>query len=232
MAPSFRATRDHVMSFIDGLRSDGQVSWDLRFDFVSHSASDRQDGVVFRARSVRESALIDSMYPSQGSASNASLFTGEVSEFRAALDSLDARGDEANLIALDMCLDFPWRASDVCHRVVIMLTDEPLETGLIVSEQREMIPRLIEKIHCLGVLLFVIGPDSKGYHQLSLANRSSYDIVPEGGGLSSVDFRSIMSQIGRSVSVSRVQRATVPTQRALFGQDGWNTTEVRDFGGR
>ncbi len=231
MAPSFRSTRDHIMSFVDGLRSDGQSTWDLRFDFVAHSASDLRDGIVFRARSIREQALYASMYPPGTAAPRASLFTADVGEFRAALDSLEARGDEANLIALDACLDFPWRTTDACHRVVIMLTDEPLETGLVIQQQRDAIPALIDKIHQLGALLFIVGPESAGYHQLAAANRSSYDVVGGGDGLSSVDFRAIMNQIGRSVSVSRVNRAAVPAKRALFGQDRWGLTDTQEFGG-
>jgi hypothetical protein len=231
MSPTFGAIRDHIMSFLGGLKSDGQAAWDLRVDFVAHSASDLSTGIVLRARSMREEALYSTMYPSQGVPDMGSLFTSDIEEFRSSLGRLKSGGDETNLIALDACLDFPWRTTSDCHRVLIMLTDEPLETGLLIPEQRAAVPALIEKIHQLGVLLFIIGPESAGYDALAAANRSTYDVVAEGNGLTSVDFGKVLNQIGRSVSASRTNAAIGTVKRALFGQDRWGTTSNQEYRG-
>ena len=110
------------------------------------------------------------------------------------------------------------------------MTDEQLETGLLIKEQLEKIPDLITKIHSLGILLFMIGPGSAGYEELSAANRSTYDVVPKGNGLARVDFKRVLNQIGKSVSASRAQVIRGSVNKALFGQNTWvssSRTEMR-----
>ena len=232
MEPCFDAVRQHLVSFVEGLKSDGQFEWDLRFDFVSHSTSSFKSGseIIFRAKSIYEENLFDALYKNKSQENNAKLFTSSISDFVDKLNKLRAGGDETNLIALDTCLDFPLRPGSDCHRVIILLTDEPLETGLEIQEQLEKIPDLITKIHSLGVLLFMIGPDSAGYEELSAANRSTYDVVPKGNGLATVDFKRVLNQIGKSVSASRAQVIRGSVNKALFGQNTWvssSRTEMR-----
>jgi hypothetical protein len=228
MSPAFDAVRQHVLAFVEGLKSDGQVAWDLRFDFVSHATSRSGGGVVHRHSSLHERSLHAALY---GSNAGGRFFTADVEEFRKGLSGLVAQGDEANLIALDFCLDFPWRRNADCHRIVILLTDETLETGLELDLQRRKIPELIAKIHALGVRLFLIGPDSTGYDLLSAANGSEYDVVPEGHGLARADFAKVLKQIGRSVSASRTQAIRSEVDRGLFGQLSWKATDIRTLGG-
>lgn len=230
MEPCFDAVRQHIVSFVEGLKSDGQVEWDLRFDFVSHSTSSLESEIVLRAQSIYEKNLFDALYKNNTQGNDAKLFTSSITDFVDKINKLGAGGDETNLIALDTCLDFPWRAGSDCHRVIILLTDEPLETGLLIKEQLEKIPELITKIHSLGVLLFMIGPDSAGYEELSAANRSTYDVVPKGNGLATVDFKRVLNQIGKSVSASRAQVIRGSVNKALFGQNTWvssSRTEMR-----
>lgn len=232
MAPAFDALRRHLSTFVEGLRSGNQGSVDLRVDFVSHTTSKLGSEVVVRARSTHEPMLVDALYATGGQQSRASrLFTADLDEFRSAIGELVPAGDETNLVALDMSLDFPWRSAESCHRVVVMLTDEPLETGLLVEEQRSRIGELIDKIHATGVLLFVVGPQSPAYDALSAANRSTYDVVPDGNGLASVDFRKVLHQIGRSVSASRAVTAQRAAKRALFGQDAWQESQLTGHAG-
>jgi len=232
MEPCFDAVRKHIVSFVEGLKSDGQVEWDLRFDFVSHSTSSFKAGseIVYRAQSIYETNLFHALYQNHAQADGAKLFTSSINDFVEKINKLHAGGDETNLIALDTCLDFPWRPGSDCHRVIILLTDETLETGLEIQEQLVKIPDLITKIHSLGVLLFMIGPDSAGYEELSAANRSTYDVVPKGNGLATVDFKRVLNQIGKSVSASRAQVIRGSVNKALFGQNTWvssSRTEMR-----
>ena len=231
MQNAFAQVRAHIARFASGLVAQGQVAWDVRYEFVSHSTSDYSTGMVFRARSVHEGNLFQRLYTADTQGPAPRFFTDKVDEFRQALESLTAGGDETNLIALDMCLDMPWRRAPDCHRVVIMMTDEPLETGLLIREQLDLVPQLIDKVHALGVLLFIIGPASDGYEALGMANRSVYEVVPRSKGLQTVDFAKVLGQIGRSVSVSQLQRADASAPRALFGQDRFVTVPARPHRG-
>jgi von Willebrand factor type A domain len=229
MEPCFDAVRKHVVEFVEGLKSDGQTVWDVRFEFVSHATSRFGQQIVFRLRSMYEGNLQASLYGANGGGGR--FFTTDLAEFRSAMSDLTAKGDETNFIALDFCLDLPWRTAPDCHRIVVVLTDEPLETGLEVAEQRAKVKELIEKVHGLGVKLFLVGPESAAYDELSMANGSEYEIVSKGAGLESADFGRLLRQIGKSVSASRAQAVRAGVRRALFGQDRWTPTQVRTFGG-
>ena len=229
MEPSFDAVRKHVIDFVEGLKADGQTVWDVRFEFVSHATSRFGEQTVFRLRSMHESNLQASLYDPNGRGGR--FFTSDLAEFRSAISGLTARGDETNFIALDFCLDLPWRTGPDCHRIVVVLTDEPLETGLEVTNQRAKVAELIDKVHGLGVKLFIVGPESAAYDELSMANGSEYEVVSKGAGLASANFGCLLRQIGKSVSASRAQAVRVGVRRALFGQDQWEPTQVRTFGG-
>ncbi|MFO0963733.1 MAG: vWA domain-containing protein [Phycisphaerales bacterium] len=229
MKPTFDAVRKHVVDFLEGLKSDGQTAWDVRFDFVSHAASQSGGGTVMRHQSLFEPRLWAALYGANSQSSR--FFTRDLEEFRRGISALAAQGDEANFIALDFCLDLPWRMEADCHRIVVMLTDEPLETGLEVPEQREKTRALIDKIHGLGVKLFIVGPESSGYNELAMANGSEYEVVSRDAGLASSDLGRLLRQIGKSVSASRAQSVRAGVRRAIFGQDRWSPTSASTFGG-
>jgi len=231
MQNTFSQVRAHIASFASGLQASGQTAWDVRYEFVSHSTSDYKDGLHFRARSVFEPNLFERLYQEGLQSSSPKFFTSDVDAFRKSLEALSAGGDETNLVALDLCLDLPWREAPECHRVVILLTDEPLETGLMIREQFDQVDALIQKIHSLGILLFIVGPQSEGYEALSMANRSVYEVVPKTKGLQNVDFAKVLSKIGKSVSASRLQRASIAVPRAIFGQDRFQPTAPRPHQG-
>lgn len=216
MKPCIEAVKTHVVSFVEALASDGQRAWDVRLDFVAYRAG--QDRVWLR--SARSADLVAGLYRDQAS----DLFVGQVEDFRRALALLDAEGDEASLIALDCSLDFPWRPRRTCHRVVILLTDEPLEGGCAVSKQTAAIPALIGKIQSLGVMLFMVAPQSPAFEAISAVDKSEYHVVEAtGDGLTTVDFAEVLSYIGKSVSKSQGAGAGMEASvaRGLFGQQAW-----------
>lgn len=234
MRPCFDAVRRNIGSLIAGLKTDGQTIWDLRFDFVSYSASEGDDGnLVFGMRSLRANGLklVEGLYNQQQSANV--FFTNDVEKFREGLAELKAGGDEASFVALDTALDFPWRDANVAHRVLILLTDEALETGVGVKQQAELIPSLIEKIHRLRIMLHLVGPTSIAFDQLSAADKSEYTVVDDAqNGLANVDFAQTLAAIGKSISASTLQALpdSRAARRALFGQDSWSATSapIRD----
>lgn len=221
MAPCFDALRKHIGKFVEGLKADANTSWDLRLDFLAHAASNSRQGILFRQSSLYHANAVDGLYARSQSGR---FFTANIAEFCNGLSAVETQGDEATLIALDSSLDFPFRPASTCHRVVVLLTDEPLETGLLIPEQREQIAAIIEKIQSLRVMLFMVGPESPGFDKIAAADRSEYDVIgTQNRGLTDVDFAKVLSGIGRSVSVSSVQGqdATIRVRRALFGQDRW-----------
>ena len=223
MSPCFDAVRKNVGAFVSGLTSHGQGTWDLRLGFLSYATGGSGRGCLFEFKSLQKDnmELIEALYRQTG---DDGFFTRDVEEFKKGLAKLSAGGDEASFVALDVALDFPWRRASECHRVIIVLTDEALETGVVVSEQVKLIPDLIAKIHALKVLLFLVGPESDAYNQISAADKSEYKAVTDAHvGLVGVDFGKVLDAIAKSVSVNTLQTAhTVSSaKRGLFGQAGW-----------
>lgn len=233
MQPCFAAVRAHLVAFIDGLQSDSQTNWDLRLDFLAHRAGNTRNGSVFEFESISKQGieLVNVLYSQEDSED--AFFTTDAATFRRRIGELTASGDEASLVALDTCLDFPWRDAGNCHRVVIMLTDEPLETGIDVGIQKNRIPQLIEKLHHLRVKLFLVGPSSYAFDEIAAADRSEYQVVDnEQDGLATLDFSKVLEEIGRSVSVASLQTPTTPKieLRALFKQDKWTASSAKVTG--
>lgn len=225
MKPCIEGVRNHITDFVAGLKSDQQREWDLRLDFVSHYAGETSGGgYAFYSRSLYNPnpALHEALYE-QGTGK---FFTSEVEDFKRGLGEIDVGADEATLMALDSCLDFPWREAGECHRVVVLMTDEAIETGVAVEVQKARIDALIDKIQKLRIMLFLVAPNSEAFDALSAADKSEYEPVTAGGdGLATVDFKEILSYVGKSVSVGvNLQQGSAPTpsvQRGLFGQTGW-----------
>jgi len=223
MSPCLQGVKDHLTDFVKGLQSKGQMTWDLRVDFVAQNVGQgSQGGVLFNHRSVYHEDLHEALYASQPS--GVRLFTTALDDFKANLNRVPCEGDEAMLVALDFALDFPWRPAAQCHRTVILLTDEPCETGAIADEQARQVPALIRKIQDLRVMLFLVAPDSPAYQKLAEADKSEYEVIAERqNGLATVDFGKVLQHIGKSVSAASLQAAGPGTKaaRGLFGQTTW-----------
>lgn len=224
MEPCFDALRRHLGCFVDGLRSGGQMAWDLQLDFLAHRAVEKAGRGVHHFQSLKREGLdlVRGLYPSPDA--QGAFFTRDMDEFKRGLAALKAYGDEASFVALDTCLDFPWRNAGSCHRVVILLTDEALETGVCLAEQKQKIDALIGKLHALRVKLFLVGPDSAAFDAVCAADRSEYLIVDgKQAGLASVQLGKVLEVMGKSVSVSLIQGTSAEraAPRGLFGQAAW-----------
>ena len=221
MQPCVDSVKSHIEDFIDGLSSGNYASWDLHFDFLAHSVVGETAGnFVYRHMSINHEDCQAALY---NVAKPSGFFTSDISVFKKALDNISVSGDEASLIGLDFALDYPWRQSAECHRVVIMLTDEPLEGGVRVNQQMEAMTSIIEKIHQLKVMLFLVAPESPGFDQLSAADRSEWEVIDDtDNGLCNTDFHKVLGCIGKSISKSTVQTSKQnEVQRSLFGQSAW-----------
>ncbi len=193
------------------------------FEFPSNQPRRTQIGATaktggFQARSIHEANLLDGLYRSQGR-----FFTSEIPTFQRALSEVRTGDNESPLVALDCALDFPWRDSAASRRVVILLTDEPMEGGNRLAESRRLLPQLIDKIQAKKVLLYLVTPESEGFETLSTVDRSEWHVVAGEDGLASVDFGKLLQALGKSVSVSRDQgEATGSISRAVFRQNEWD----------
>ena len=172
----------------------------------------------FRAQSIFELDLVTSLYGTR----QGKFFTSDIREFQRALEKVKIGENEAPLVALDCALDFPWRDSSVCRRIIILMTDEPVEGGNYLTESTAMADKLIEKIHALKALLYMVTPESAIFEKLSAADKSEWEVVQGGDGLASVNFSKLLDSIAKSISKSQSSQASGTNAfRALFGQDRW-----------
>lgn len=228
MKPCFNALREHLNDLLNSLQGSGKA-WDIRFDFISQNVAISQSNSsvrVFVHHSVSSNDTLTDLYCSENP--EARFFTPDREKLLNRLDAIECKGDEAMLIALDTALDFPWRDSADCHRVLIFLTDEPCETNIDNGEKYpKLIDNIIDKIHDRVVMLFIVAPESDAYDELSQANRCEYKVIQgTGDGFRNVDFKKIMEFIGKSVSVPSVNESPNDySYRALFGQDKWNSNK-------
>lgn len=217
MEPCLDGVKSHLVDFVAGLGGASGAEWDVRFDFVAHSRSP----TAYRHVSVwnNNATLGETLY----GAGNSRLFTSSPEEFRQGLERVAAHGNEASLVALDFCLDFPWRPASACRRAVILMTDEPFESGVEIELQELQFENLIRKIQQLRVSLYIVAPTSKMFDRLAAVDRSEFMEVDEpGSGLAGVDFGQVLGDVGRSVSRSALQgTGETSVQRGLFGQSTW-----------
>lgn len=225
MRPCLDAVRRHVVDFIRGLESNNQRPMDWRIGFLAHSCD--VGGNVFHMIGLEHENidLLGAIYAGQGTAS---VFTTSLPTFQSRLERVDVMGDEATLVALDTAMDYPWRPRNICHRVVVCLTDEPFEDGAAQDEQLAALPHLQDKIQNLGVMLFLVAPKSDVFTRLSEVDKSEYEMVDVvGDGMRTVDFGKILSYIGKSLSIANLQgTAEAKVPRALFGQNLWGTSNM------
>lgn len=234
MRPCLDGVVAHVGRFVDGLQSAQQAAWDVRLDFVAYSAGIPGDGAdtLLVHRSVRSDDLWTSLY---GQGGGDALFTSDPAEFKNALSRVRPDGDEATLVALDFALDFPWRPAAEGHRVVVLLTDEPVARNAVADLQRSRLVALKEKVSQLGVRLFIVAPDCDVLAELSGVRRAVYEVVDQGDGLVSVDFAELLAQMGKTVSSAQAGQQAAPPAPVvfgLFGQPDWRTTAGGSFVGR
>lgn len=227
MQPCLDAVMDNMGKLIEGLQSDAQTPWDVRFDFLAfHDSLQEGNGnapgmEVHGYASIRTNTtqLADALYHHP----NPSLFfTRQLEEFRRGLKRVVCCGEEMHLLALDIAADYPWRPSDECHRVLILLTDEAVETGVSVPFQMAKIDRLIAKIMAKRIKLFIAAPESEALYKLSCADRCEYmDYAGANAGLENVDFSKLLQTIGKSVSVTQSYEGAKTEADPTYNQQNW-----------
>ena len=223
MRPCIDQLRRHLRELVKPMQ--GHVAR-IRFGLVGLSASAKATGTSFRLTTLAADQenwqqSIDALYGARSG--QYELFTEDPDKLIAAMDGIEVSGNEHNLLALDMALDHPWGPSSTTKRVVAMFSDEALEDGVEPGADAAELTALIDKIHRRRVKLFCALPYSNAAQALSMANGSEIEAVSDGQGLASVDFRALMTQMGKSISTSALQGGLDEkhTPEPLFGQDEW-----------
>jgi hypothetical protein len=217
MRPCFASLREHLKDLLYPLQ---QANFRVRFGLVAYAAGRDRGVPVYDHTFIGGSGpeMIQKLYsPSVGAAD---FFTSDSAVVTRVLSGLEAQGNEDTLLALDIAADFPFGSPESTRRVIAVFTDEPLEAGVAAAEPMAKIPNLIQKLMSRRIQLFVSAPFSPAMEQLGSLDRAEIEAVDGGDGLKSVDFKKLLAQMGKSISVSSLQMGPEPAwQKAIFGQD-------------
>lgn len=232
MEPSFNGVRNHVINLLEVLKDDLQRSWDVRFDFLAyHTSHGVGGGLCVSLETVNKmyNEVNQGLYHSKNcgaNGGNSDFFTTDLELFRRRLGEIKCSGDEITAVALDMAADFPFRDASTCHRVIILLTDEKLSTGVLVEESRAKLMDLAKKLQDRRIALFMVTPECDDYDTLSQIDKCEWTIVEDGNqGLANIDFSKLMQSIGKSVSVSQTTTGGSIDPKPLFNEDRWGTVQ-------
>ena len=219
MTPCIEGVKRNIEKLVGYFHSDTQNTWDVRLGFLAHSSWRHLHNLSSIA--ISGFPLIEAVYKNRGGNTDA-FFTPKIDTFKTALAAVKTEGDETTLVALDVALDFPWRPAESCHRALIVLTDEAIETGEDVEMQKAQLDNLVRKIHRKRIKLFIVAPQSDAFDRLSMADRCEYEVISEqNDGLRKTDFAQLMDAIGKSVSVSQTSGSADDHPEPLYGQDKW-----------
>ena len=229
MTPCLDALRKHLNELIQP--SQGYVS-NMRFGFVAMSAAFIfKDIYALKFLSSEGQSALNSLYAKNANDTirHNEFFTDDTQQFTTALAGLRTGCNEDMLVALDIAADMPYGPLSNTKRVIALFSDEPFEGGIKGKGNNQRIPEIIEKLQQRHIQLFVAIPDSDAAQQLSTADRSEIELVDGGNGLAGVNFKLLLSQMGKSISGTSLQVVSEPPyNRALFGQDKW-TEVLADF---
>ena len=220
MQPCFDQLREHLKDLLYPLE---QSNFRTRFGLLAYSATVQNDGRPYDEidlKLYRPSMKVDDY------------FTYDTSSIIKVLEKLVPRGDEDTLMALDTAADLPFDPPDTTRRVIALFTDERIEDGVNGISPIDMIPELIQKLMSRRIQLFVSAPFSPALEQLGSLDRAEIEAVDGGDGLKPVDFKKLLAQMGKSISVSSLQMGPEPAWRkALFGQNRFNVHQVDRWAG-
>ena len=222
MRPCFNQLRDHLKDLLQPLQ---QANFKVRFGLLAYCATFMPDGRPnWWHTFIGGDDYVDmhrKLYRPQMNV--ADYFTDAPSEVVRVLNELEARGDEDTLMALDTAADFPFGPTESTRRVIALFTDEPIENGIMGEAPLAMIPELIQKLMSRRIQLFMSAPFSRALEQLGSLDKAEIEIGDGTDGLKSVDFKKLLAQMGKSISVSSLQMGAEPSwKRALYGQDRSN----------
>lgn len=233
MSNAFSGVRNHVNKMLESIKSDLQMQWDVRFDFLAYANT--CSAMKLRTINYAGRDVIDALYNGGmkkglfgfGQGSAADFFTSDIGKFEKALGKIECGYDEATGLALDIAADFPFRDSATCYCVVVLLTDEPINNGTFVKMTKNRIIDLAQKYQERKIALFMVTPPCPVFDTLSQIDKCEWTI-DESCGLENIDFAKLMQTIGKSVSISQTSQGGMGTVRPLFNEKSWSKYHVFD----
>jgi len=224
MDPCLEGVCEHVGKLVEGLASNGQTDWDVRFDFLAFS--DGMEGACtgitnhfYRSVFQNSVEIIRAIYHN---GDKQKFFTRDVKKFKKALGDTGTFYSQQHPQALDIAADFPWRPSDSCHRVIILLTDDISCRRSDNLFTQERLDALVNKIQRKRIKLFMVAPEDPFYGTLGSIDRSVYDPCPSRNLTpESIDFKELLSNIGKSVSTSQYVDNGDTEPEPIYGQQNW-----------
>jgi len=129
-------------------------------------------------------------------------FTKNTKEMKEAIDQFITRGNEFTLPAIDWAADFPWDTTGKAHRIIVIVTDEPLESGHNPDFQRSKMNELAQKLKELKINVLYFGyhcPEYKDFIENKIW----------GGIFVSVDFPFILSQKDKLMEIITLIRKVI-----------------------
>ena len=175
--------RSRINDFINTVGSNPQLSW-----------LDYRLGIVCATVKKEKASYMPYFYELN--------FTSNIEEFKKALGNIPLGGNEFTLPAIDRALDFPWRKAT---RIVIVFTDETIDTGYDPEYQKRQFPLLRKKIKNLHITLFLIAPKCKEYEELATLPKSIVSFLKDKKDFEDLSFiNTVLQFMGKTVSQSLV----------------------------
>lgn len=192
MTPCIDGVKQNIQDFIAKIENEPGVSIDWRLGFLGHQSGHGEDMTFF----IRE-------------------FATDVGAFRNALSGLGVSNSEANLPALDWCLDFPWRAD--AHKFIILFTDEDVDGGWEPEKSRARLGDLKAKIKAAGasvnIVSFLDQPSFHDYKEIASVDKCVAISVPGHDGFQTAQFPDLMAKLAKKISTG--SRGAVNKQRPV-----------------
>ena len=244
----FDGLRDHVCDLLDSLQG-GRSAWDVRLDFLAYSTpydfgeggkrkrrTDKKhngwQGMLFQSMRRKNIQLLDALYrPPSGTFAvlkqfvAPAFFTDDVGDFKRALANIEFIGDETPAVALDIAADYPFRPGADCLRVMILLTDEPLESGSAVAKSMGKLADLAKKLQDKRIALYVISPYSRAFDDLAQRDDLFAAIFSNVRPLTSEAIGGNLRRIGGEISSLSPTPDAQDGARPLFNEDSWKEVE-------
>jgi uncharacterized protein involved in tellurium resistance len=224
MKPCFAQLREHLNDLLFPLQ---QANFKVRFGLVAYAAGRNGSEPIYDHTFIGGSGpeMIQKLYGQSPQA--ADFFTSDSTGVTKRLAGLQAQGNEDTLLALDIAADFPFGPVESTRRVVAVFTDETIEAGISGEEPLAKMAELIQKLTTRRIQLFVSAPHSPALEELGSVDRAEIETVDGGDGLKSVDFKKLLAQMGKSISVSSLQMGSEPPwKKAIYGQDRWTSSKA------
>lgn len=231
MKPCFEHLKQNLSALISPLV---QAKFIVRFGLLGYAAGkDRSGKIIYDHTFIGGSGydLLKNLYSIQLNPN--SFFTKDIHLLKTTLSNLTPQGNEDTFLALDIASDFPFGPKNTTRRVIALFTDEKMEDGIKEHEPASKLEELIAKIYSRGISLFYFGPHSSHLDDLSSIPGCQVTPVNSGDGLKDLDFSKLLEQIGKAISMSKLQSGFENTwNKAIYGQDRWDFTKSTNSSNR